>query len=330
MNAKPAATRAGTRRNGSRRAMEAAIEVKNLSKAYKDVSVLKDVSFGVAKGTVFALLGSNGAGKTTTIDILTTLIPADGGTARVAGYDVAAQPGKVRREISLTGQFAAVDDQLTGRENLRLIGDLRHVGDPAKTAEDLLVRFGLKDAADRGASTFSGGMRRRLDIAMSLIGDPSVVFLDEPTTGFDPEARLEMWRTIREMVKGGKTVFLTTQYLEEADELADNIAILHKGTIVATGTPKELKRLAPGGLIELTFRDMQARDAAAKVLSQNPVRSSEDTATLTISTDGSVAAVADIFDKLRDARMEPTEFTQKVPTLDDVFLKITGSDGRAA
>jgi ABC-2 type transport system ATP-binding protein len=308
--------------------METAIDVQHLSKAYKDVSVLEDVSFGVAKGTVFALLGSNGAGKTTTINILTTLIPSDGGTATVAGFDVAAQPGKVRREISLTGQFAAVDDQLTGRENLRLIGDLRHVGDPAKTSEDLLVRFGLKDAADRAVSTFSGGMRRRLDIAMSLIGTPSVVFLDEPTTGFDPEARQEMWRTIREMVQGGKTVFLTTQYLEEADELADNIAILHQGKIVATGTARELKNLAPGGGIELAFQDRQTRDAAAKALGGEPGQTGEGSATLLITTDGSVAAVADIFDRLRDAGMEPTEFTQKVATLEDVFLAITGSDGR--
>jgi ABC-2 type transport system ATP-binding protein len=317
-------------REKGRKEMEAAIEAKSLRKSYKTLTVLDDVSLSVQKGTVFALLGSNGAGKTTTINILTTLIRADGGTATVAGHDVAARPDKVRKEISLTGQFAAVDNTLTGRENLQLIGDLRHVRDSAKTAEGLLARFGLKDAADRGVSTYSGGMRRRLDIAMSLIGSPSVVFLDEPTTGFDPEARLEMWRTIREMVQGGTTVFLTTQYLDEADELADNIAILHQGKIVASGTAKELKRLAPGGLIELTFHDMEARDAAAKVLSGNPVQISDDTASLVITTDGSVAAVADVFGRLRDARIEPTEFTQKVATLDDVFLKITGGDGKDA
>src|SRR5664280_2082882 len=216
--------------------MDAAIEVRSLSKSYKNVSVLKDVSFIVPRGTVFALLGSNGAGKTTTINILTTLIRADGGTAAVAGHDVASSPDKVREEISLTGQFAAVNDRLTGRENLLLIGDLRHVGDPVKTAAELLRRFGLEEAADRGVSTFSGGMRRRLDIAMSLIGTPSVIFLDEPTTGFDPEGRNEMWRTIRTLAEGGTTVFLTTQYLEEADELADTIAVLHRGRIVASGT----------------------------------------------------------------------------------------------
>ena len=229
-------------------AADAAIEVASLSKSYKNVSVLKDVSFSVQKGTVFALLGSNGAGKTTTINILTTLIKADGGMAKVAGYDVAARPDKVRSEISLTGQFAAVDDRLTGRENLVLIGDLRHIADPAGTAAELLRRFGLEEAADRGVATFSGGMRRRLDIAMSLIGSPTVVFLDEPTTGFDPEARNEMWRTIRALAQGGTTVFLTTQHLDEADELADTIAVLHQGRIVASGTAGELKKLVPGGL----------------------------------------------------------------------------------
>ena len=245
--------------------MDNAIEVKSLSKSYKTLSVLEDVSFSVQRGTVFALLGSNGAGKTTTINILTTLIRADGGTATVAGHDVAARPDKVRKEISLTGQFAAVDNRLTGRENLLLIGDLRHVADPAKTATDLLRRFGLEEAADRSVSTFSGGMVRRLDIAMGLIGSPAVIFLDEPTTGFDPEARNEMWRTIRELAAGGTTVFLTTQYLDEADELADDIAVLHQGRIVASGTAGELKRLVPGGLIELTFHDEETRDAAAKV-----------------------------------------------------------------
>ena len=304
--------------------MAAAIEAKSLRKSYKNVSVLKDVSFSVEKGTVFALLGSNGAGKTTTINILTTLIKADGGTAAVAGYDIAARPAKVRREISLTGQFAAVDDRLTGRENLLLIGDLRHVGDSDKTAADLLRRFGLEEAADRSVSTFSGGMRRRLDMAMSLIGSPAVIFLDEPTTGFDPEARNEMWRTIRKLAQGGTTVFLTTQYLEEADELADTIAVLHQGRIVASGTAGELKKLVPGGLIELTFHDEETRDAAAKVLGESYACLEGEGAMLTITTDGTVAEVAGIFGGLRDARIEPTEFSQKVATLDDAFLKNTG------
>ena len=205
----------------------------------------------------------------------------------MAGYDIAARPAKVRNEISLTGQFAAVDDRLTGRENLRLIGDLRHVADAAQTAAELVHRFGLKEAADRAVSTFSGGMRRRLDIAMSLIGSPTVIFLDEPTTGFDPEARNEMWRTIRQLAEGGTTVFLTTQYLEEADELADNIAILHQGRIVASGTASELKRLVPGGLIELTFHDGETRDAAAELLGKSHAHLQDEGTTLTITTDGS-------------------------------------------
>ena len=304
--------------------MEAAIQARSLRKSYKNVAVLEDVSFSVQKGTVFALLGSNGAGKTTTINILTTLIKADGGTATVAGHDIAARPDKVRKEISLTGQFAAVDNRLTGRENLRLIGDLRHVADPVGTAAGLLRRFGLEEAADRRVSTFSGGMRRRLDIAMSLIGSPAVIFLDEPTTGFDPEGRNEMWRTIRKLAEGGTTVFLTTQQLEEADELADDIAVLHRGRIVASGTAGELKRLVPGGLIELTFHDEVTRDAAAKALGERYACLEGEGATLTITTTGAVAEVAGVFVGLRDARIEPTEFSQKVATLDDAFLKITG------
>jgi ABC-2 type transport system ATP-binding protein len=316
-----------------RRSMEeqnVAIQVRGLQKSYKKLQVLKGVDFDVARGSIFALLGTNGAGKTTTINILTTLIKADGGTATVAGYDVAASPGNVRNEISLTGQFAAVDDRLTGRENLALIGDLRHVADPTGTAAELLRRFGLEEAADRGVSTFSGGMRRRLDIAMSLIGTPSVIFLDEPTTGFDPEGRNEMWRTIRTLAAGGTTVFLTTQYLEEADELADTIAVLHQGRIVASGTAGELKKLVPGGLIELSFHDCVTRDAAASALGSTYEHTEGEGPTLMLATDGSVAAVASIFAGLRDARIEPTEFSQKVATLDDVFLKITvGTKGEA-
>jgi ABC-2 type transport system ATP-binding protein len=307
--------------------MNSAIEAKSLRKSYKTLSVLDDVSFSVQKGTVFALLGSNGAGKTTTINILTTLIKADGGAATVAGHDVAARPDKVRKEISLTGQFAAVDNRLTGRENLRLIGDLRHVADPATTAADLLRRFGLEEAADRSVSTYSGGMVRRLDIAMGLIGSPAVIFLDEPTTGFDPEARNEMWRTIRELAAGGTTVFLTTQYLDEADELADDIAVLHQGRIVAGGTAGELKKLVPGGLIELTFHDAETRAAAERALGGSYACSEGEGATLTITTDGAVADVAGVFAALRDARIEPTEFAQKVATLDDAFLKIVGGRG---
>ena len=306
--------------------MGSAIEVASLRKSFKDVSVLQDVSFSVREGTVFALLGSNGAGKTTTINILTTLVKADGGTATVAGFDVAGQPARVRREISLTGQFAAVDNRLTGRENLLLIGDLRHVADSAATAAELLHRFGLAEAADRAASTYSGGMRRRLDMAMSLIGSPAVIFLDEPTTGFDPKARNEMWETIRDLARGGTTVFLTTQYLDEADELADDIAVLHQGRIVARGTAGELKKLVPGGLIELTFTDQESRDAAARLLGNGSAPAEGDGATLTVATDGSVSQVAGIFVALEGARIAPSEFSQKVATLDDVFLKLTDDD----
>lgn len=202
------------------------------------------------KGSIFALLGENGAGKTTIVKILTTLLKQDGGTAAVNGFDVAAKPGNVRQSISLTGQFAAVDEILTGRENLIMIGKLRHLANPREVADDLLKRFGLTDAADRRVSTYSGGMRRKLDIAMSLIGKPQVIFLDEPTTGLDPEARIEVWKTVKELADGGTTVFLTTQYLEEAEQLANQIAILHEGRIVVSGTLAELKKLFPPAKVE--------------------------------------------------------------------------------
>lgn len=222
-----------------------AISVKGLQKSFAKTQVLKGVDFEVQQGEIFALLGSNGAGKTTTINILTTLISADAGTATVSGYSVAKQPERVRAAISLTGQFAAVDDILTGKENLELIAELRAVPNPAQTADDLLKRFGLTDAGNRRASTYSGGMIRRLDIAMSLIGSPSVIFLDEPTTGLDPEARLEVWKTVKQLASDGTTILLTTQYLEEAEQLADKIAILHGGKIIASGTLQELKKLLP-------------------------------------------------------------------------------------
>lgn len=224
---------------------DVAITVAHLKKSYGKTAVLRDVSFTVTRGSIFALLGSNGAGKTTTINILTTLIPADGGGATVAGFDVAEQPAKIRNAISLTGQFAAVDEMLTGRENLQLICDLRHIKDGQAVAAKLLTDFGLQDAADKRAATYSGGMRRRLDIAMSLIGTPQIIFLDEPTTGLDPEARHDMWQTIKRLAANGTTILLTTQYLEEADELADRIAVLHGGKIVANDTPAELKKLVP-------------------------------------------------------------------------------------
>jgi ABC-2 type transport system ATP-binding protein len=230
--------------------MEKAIEVKGLQKSYKKLHVLKGVDFEVEKGSIFALLGSNGAGKTTIVRILTTLLKQDGGTAAVNGFDVAVKPGYVRQSISLTGQFAAVDEILTGRENLIMIAKLRHLDNPRQVADDLLKRFGLTEAADRRVSTYSGGMRRRLDIAMSLIGKPQLIFLDEPTTGLDPEARIEVWKTVKELADNGTTVFLTTQYLDEAEQLADRIAILHEGRIIAGGTLEELKKLFPPAKVE--------------------------------------------------------------------------------
>jgi ABC-2 type transport system ATP-binding protein len=227
-----------------------AIQVKGLQKAYKKLQVLKGVDFEVEKGRIFALLGSNGAGKTTIVKILTTLLKQDSGTATVNGFDVAAKPDDVRQSISLTGQFAAVDEILTGRENLIMIARLRHLKNAPQVAEVLLNRFGLIEAADRRVSTYSGGMRRRLDIAMSLVGKPQLIFLDEPTIGLDPEARIEVWKTVKELAANGTTVFLTTQYLEEAEQLADRIAILHEGRIIANGTLADLKKLFPPAKVE--------------------------------------------------------------------------------
>jgi ABC-2 type transport system ATP-binding protein len=297
------------------------IEVMNLQKGYKGVPVLGDVSFSVEAGTVFALLGPNGSGKTTTINILTTLIQADGGTATVGGFDVATQPAKVRERISVTGQFAAVDDVLTARENLVLMGELRHITDPEQAASELLAKFDLNEAADRRLLTFSGGMRRRLDIAMSLVGDASIIFFDEPTTGLDPQGRIDMWQTIRELAEGGTTVFLTTQYLEEADHLADQIAILHSGRIVAAGSPAELKKLVPAGLVEMEF-GQKAHVLAVQDALDPEFNVSLVDAKLVVTTSGSVAELADIFILLRDTGIEPVRLTKHTPSLDDVFFKI--------
>ncbi|MGG0411847.1 ABC transporter ATP-binding protein [Peribacillus simplex] len=228
----------------------AAISVKGLKKSFKDNEVLKGVDFEVRRGEIFALLGSNGAGKTTTVNILSTLMKADGGEVGICGFDVQRQPDQVRQSISLTGQFAALDGMLTGRENLLMIAKLRGVSNPAQVADNLLARFSLADAANRRADKYSGGMKRRLDIAMSLIGTPAVIFLDEPTTGLDPEARIEVWDTVKELAGGGTTILLTTQYLEEAEQLADRIAILHGGKIISTGTLTELKEMFPPAKVE--------------------------------------------------------------------------------
>ena len=237
-----------------------AIQVKGLQKSYKQLHVLKSVDFEVEKGSIFALLGSNGAGKTTIIKILTTLMKQDGGNATVNGFDVASQSDNVRQSISLTGQFAAVDEILTGRENLVMIAKLRHLKNPRQVTDDLLKRFGLTEAADRRVSTFSGGMRRRLDLAMSLVGKPQLIFLDEPTTGLDPEARIETWKIVKELADGGTTVFLTTQYLDEAEQLADRIAILHEGRIIANGTLAELKKLIPPVKVEYVEKQPTLED----------------------------------------------------------------------
>ncbi|MFC8683032.1 ABC transporter ATP-binding protein [Microbacterium ureisolvens] len=238
----------------------AAIEVKGLEKSFKDLHVLRGVDFDVERGSIFALLGSNGAGKTTVVRILSTLMKADAGVATITGFDVAGKAQKVRETISLTGQFAAVDEVLSGRENLVLIAQLRHLPDPGAIADGLLARFSLTDAGARKVATYSGGMRRRLDIAMSLIGNPPVIFLDEPTTGLDPAARIEVWEAVKELARGGTTVLLTTQYLEEAEQLADRIAILHKGRIIVNGTLGDLKALLPPAKVEYVEKQPSLED----------------------------------------------------------------------
>ncbi|HEY4457905.1 MAG TPA: ATP-binding cassette domain-containing protein [Pseudonocardiaceae bacterium] len=237
-----------------------AIQVRGLAKSYQKLQVLRGVDFDVPRGSIFALLGSNGAGKTTIVRILSTLLKADAGTASVDGFDVASQPAKVRESISLTGQFAAVDEILTGRENLVLVARLRHLKNPGTIADDLLARFSLTDAAARKVATYSGGMRRRLDIAMSLVGAPPVIFLDEPTTGLDPQARIEVWQAVKKLADAGNTVLLTTQYLNEAEHLADRIAILHKGQIIVNGTLAELKQLLPPAKVEYVEKQPTLED----------------------------------------------------------------------
>lgn len=237
-----------------------AIHVAGLEKSYGKLRVLRGVDFDVARGSIFALLGSNGAGKTTVVNILSTLLKADAGVARVNGFDVAKQSAEVRESFSLTGQFAAVDEVLSGRENLVLVAKLRHVKAPGAVADELLERFALTEAAGRKVATYSGGMRRRLDIAMSLIGEPPVIFLDEPTTGLDPEARVEVWQTVKKLSEDGTTVLLTTQYLEEAEELADRIAILHQGRIIVNGTLEELKRMLPPAKVEYIEKQPSLED----------------------------------------------------------------------
>jgi len=254
-----------------------AIHVQGLEKAYRELEVLRGVDFDVPRGSIFALLGSNGAGKTTVVRILSTLLKADAGTASVDGFDVALQPAEVRVSISLTGQFAAVDEVLSGRENLVLVARLRHLEDPGAIAEVLLERFSLTDAADRRVSTYSGGMRRRLDIAMSLIGYPPVIFLDEPTTGLDPQGRIEVWQEVKELAGQGTTVLLTTQYLEEAEQLADRIAILHEGRIIANGTLAELRQLLPPATVEYVEKQPTLEDIFLAVIGNDRASDIENT-----------------------------------------------------
>jgi len=299
-----------------------AIGAVRLRKSFGDHLVLDGIDLTVAPGTVFALLGPNGAGKTTMIRILTTLLEPDDGEARVAGHDIARAPDAVREAIGVTGQFSAVDDLLTGRENLALMADLHHLprGDARRRIGDLLDRFELADAADRMVATYSGGMRRRLDLAMTLIGAPRIIFLDEPTTGLDPRSRRTMWDIVRGLAAEGTTVFLTTQYLEEADELADRVAILDEGRIVAEGTAEELKRRVPGGRIDLTFADAAALRKAAVVLG---VAAGEDALTLQIPTDGNVAGLRRVLRELDEAAVDVAELSIHTPDLDDVFFALT-------
>ena len=304
-----------------------AIDVRGLRKAYGGKTVLDDVDLSVAAGTVTALLGPNGAGKTTTVHILATLVRPDGGTASVNGCDVVRDHDGVRAAIGLTGQFSAVDGLLTGEENLRLMARLRHLGSKrgAQRVAELLEQFDLVDAARKPLATYSGGMRRRLDLAMTLVAAPSVLFLDEPTSGLDPRSRHTMWDIVRGLVADGTTVLLTTQHLEEADELADRIAVLDGGRIVAEGTPDELKRLVPGGHIRLRFTDAAALDDAARLF----VGSSRDDAglALTVSGDGAVGALRGILDRLDTAGVQIEDLSIHTPDLDDVFFALTATKG---
>ncbi|MER7888555.1 ATP-binding cassette domain-containing protein [Micromonospora sp. NPDC094482] len=303
-----------------------AIAATGLRKTYGDHVVLDGIDLHVAEGTIFALLGPNGAGKTTAVQILSTLIRADGGDIRVVGHDLTREPDRVRAGIGVTGQFSAVDNLLTGAENLKLMADLRHLGRAAerrRTAE-LLERFDLVDAAGKPAATYSGGMRRRLDLAMTLVGDPRLIFLDEPTTGLDPRSRRAMWEIIRELVSGGVTIFLTTQYLEEADQLADRIAVLDHGRLVAEGTAEELKRRAPGGHLQLRFTDAEGLAAAARALGD--VRRDDESLTLRVPSDGGVRSLRAVLDRLDDIRVEVESLSVHTPDLDDVFLTLTGHD----
>ncbi|GAA3973008.1 daunorubicin resistance protein DrrA family ABC transporter ATP-binding protein [Actinomadura viridis] len=305
-----------------------AISANGLRKSYRgkdgDKVVLDGVDLAVPEGTIFSLLGPNGAGKTTTVQILSTLIRADAGQVRVAGHDLNRQADDVRGAIGVTGQYSAVDKLLTGEENLLLMADLKHLPkrEGKRKAKELLERFDLVDAAGRPAATYSGGMQRRLDLAMTLVGDPRLIFLDEPTTGLDPRSRRAMWGIVRELVQNGVTIFLTTQYLEEADELADRIALLDHGRLIAEGTPEELKRLIPGGHVLLKFADPSRLDAARRTLGVGTP--DPEALTLQVPSDGSVRVIRQVLGALDENSIEIDEMSVHTPDLDDVFLTLTG------
>ncbi|HET6857853.1 MAG TPA: ATP-binding cassette domain-containing protein [Streptomyces sp.] len=307
----------------------AAVSVTGLRKSYGDKTVLDGIDLHIPAGTVFALLGPNGAGKTTAVKILSTLITADAGDLHVGGHDLAADPQAVRAAIGVTGQFSAVDGLITGEENMLLMADLHHLSkrEGRRVSAELLERFDLTDAAQKPASSYSGGMKRRLDIAMTLVGDPRIIFLDEPTTGLDPRSRHNMWGIIRELVSGGVTVFLTTQYLEEADELADRIAVLNDGRIAAEGTADELKRLIPGGHVQLRFTDPAAYRSAASTLGE--ATRDDEALSLQIPSDGTQRELRSILDWLDSAGVEADELTVHTPDLDDVFFALTSSTTQA-
>ncbi|MGW1993872.1 ATP-binding cassette domain-containing protein [Embleya sp. NPDC001921] len=301
-----------------------AVSATDLRKSYGDKVVLDGIDLRIPAGSVFALLGPNGAGKTTAVKILSTLIGADGGQAQVAGHDLATSPNGVRAAIGVTGQFSAVDGLITGEENMLLMADLHHLSkrEGRRVAAELLERFDLTEAARKPASTYSGGMKRRLDIAMTLVGNPRIIFLDEPTTGLDPRSRHNMWGIIRELVSDGVTVFLTTQYLDEADELADRIAVLHNGRIAAEGTAEELKRMIPGGHVRLRFADPVAYKSATDAL--RGIARDDEALSLQIPSDGSQRELRSILDRLDAAGIEADELTVHTPDLDDVFFALTG------
>jgi ABC-2 type transport system ATP-binding protein len=301
-----------------------ALTAVGLRKAFGPSVVLDDIDLEVPVGTVFSLLGPNGAGKTTTVQILSTLIHADAGQVHVAGHDLHREPDLVRAAIGVTGQFSAVDNLLTGQENLILMADLHHLdrGVGRRRAAELLDQFDLVDAAKKTAMTYSGGMRRRLDLAMTLVGDPSIIFLDEPTTGLDPRSRRSMWAIIRDLVAGGVTIFLTTQHLEEADQLADRIAVLDQGKLVAQGTTDQLKAMIPGGHVRLQFADATGLESAAHAL--GAASRDDDRLELQVPNDGTVRSLKALLDRLADDSIEVDGFSVHTPDLDDVFLAVTG------